>query len=76
MNEYFTVENEEGERIDKFLAGELEEKSRSYIQKLIKDGYVKINGKTVKPSYRLILGDRAEVVLPETSLIRLRRLQM
>ena len=67
MNEYFTVENEEGERIDKFLAGELEEKSRSYIQKLIKDGYVKINGKTVKPSYRLILGDRAEVVLPETA---------
>jgi 23S rRNA pseudouridine1911/1915/1917 synthase len=67
LNEYFTVENEEGERIDKFLAGELEEKSRSYIQKLIKDGYVKINGKTVKPSYRLILGDRAEVVLPETA---------
>ena len=28
---------------------------------------MKINGKTVKPSYRLILGDRAEVVLPETA---------
>lgn len=67
MNEYFTVENEEGERIDKYLAEEIEDRSRSYIQKLIKDGYVKVNGKPVKANYRLVLGDRAEVVLPEIS---------
>lgn len=66
MNEYFTVENEEGERVDRFLAGEIEAASRSYIQKLIKDGHIKINGKPVKASYRLALGDRACVSLPET----------
>lgn len=65
MNEYFTVENEEGERVDRFLAGEMEERSRSYIQKLIKEGNIKINGRPVKASYRLALGDRAEVIIPE-----------
>lgn len=65
MNEYFTVENEEGERIDRYLAEEIEGKSRSYLQKLIKDGYVKVNGKPVKANYRLVLGDRAEVCFPD-----------
>lgn len=65
MNEYFTVENEEGERIDRYLAEELEDRSRSYLQKLIKKEYIKVNGKPVKPNYRLVLGDRVEVTLPE-----------
>lgn len=67
MNEFFTVENEEGERIDRYLAGEVEDKSRSYLQKLIKDGYVKVNDKPVKANYRLVLGDRVEVVFPDIS---------
>lgn len=65
MNEYFTVENEAGERTDKFLAEELEDRSRSYIQKLIKDGQVKVNDKPVKASYRLLLGDRIDITIPE-----------
>lgn len=65
MNEYFTVENEEGERIDRYLAEEFEDRSRSYLQKLIKEGYVKVNDKPVKSNYRLVLGDRVEVILPE-----------
>ena len=36
------VENA-GERIDKFLSGELSELSRSYIQKLLKEGTMKIS---------------------------------
>lgn len=67
MNEYFTVENEAGERIDRYLAEELEGKSRSHIQKLIKDGYVTINDKSVKANYRLILGDRIAVAYPDAS---------
>lgn len=67
MNKYFTVENEAGERIDRYLAEELDDKSRSYIQKLIKDGYVTINDKPVKANYRLILGDRITVVYPDAS---------
>ena len=65
MKEYFTVENEAGERTDKFLAEELEDRSRSYIQKLIKDGLVKVNDKPVKASYRLVLGDRIDITIPE-----------
>ncbi len=65
MTEYFMVENDEGERIDRYLAEELEGRSRSYLQKLMKDGYVKVNGKPVKPNYRLILGDEMEIVFPD-----------
>lgn len=65
MIEYFTVENEEGERIDKYLAEMLEDKSRSYIQKLMKDKLVHVNGKPVKANYRLVLGDRVEMSIPE-----------
>lgn len=65
MSEYFTVENEEGKRIDRYLTEELEDRSRSYLQKLIKEGYIKVNGKPVKSNYRLVLGDRVDVTLPE-----------
>ena len=41
---YYTVEKEqEGLRLDQFLAAELTEHSRSYIQKLIKGGKVTVN---------------------------------
>lgn len=65
MTEYFVVENDGGERIDRYLAEELQDKSRSYIQKLIKDGYVKVNDKPVKANYRLVFDDRVEVIMPE-----------
>ena len=34
-----------GERIDRFLSGNLEDLSRSYIQKLLKDEKILVNGK-------------------------------
>ena len=65
MTEYFTVENEEGDRIDRYLAEEMPERSRSYLQKLIKEQYIKVNNKPVKANYRLSLGDMVEITLPE-----------
>lgn len=65
MKDFFTVENQEGERVDKYLSEVLENRSRSYIQKLIKDQCVIVNQKPVKASYRLLLGDRVEITLPE-----------
>ena len=65
MTEYFTVENEEGDRIDRYLAEEMPERSRSYLQKLIKEQYIKVNNKPVKANYRIVLGDRVEVCIPE-----------
>lgn len=65
MDEFITVEDEAGERIDKFLSEELSDRSRSFLQKLIKDQYVKVNGKPVKASYRLAFGDLVSILFPE-----------
>ena len=47
---YYTVmEEQEGMRLDQFLAAELKEHSRSYIQKLIKEGQVQVGEKKQKP---------------------------
>ena len=56
MNELITVENEAGERLDKYLSEEFADRSRSFLQKLIKEQSVKVNDKPVKASYRLVLG--------------------
>ena len=42
-----------GERIDRFLSCKLEEFSRSYIQRLMKEGHVKVGEKAVKANYKL-----------------------
>ena len=41
------------ERIDKFLAEKLQEKSRSYIQKLIENGSITVDDKKVQNSHRI-----------------------
>ncbi|MCR1839047.1 RluA family pseudouridine synthase [Murimonas intestini] len=53
------------ERIDVFLAGEMEGFSRSYIQKLLKQGNVLVNQKPAKANYRLDEGDQIHVEVPE-----------
>ena len=65
MKDFFTVENQDGERIDRYLSEVLEDRSRSYIQKLIKEQYILVNQKSVKASYRLLVGDRVEITIPE-----------
>lgn len=54
-----------GERIDKFLSDSLPDVSRSYIQKLIKDGQVTVNQKAVKSNYKLNAGDMLSMEEPE-----------
>ena len=49
-----------GERIDKFLAQKLD-KSRSLVQKLIKDELVLVNGEVVKTNYSVADGDEIDV---------------
>ncbi len=55
----------EGMRIDLFLAGMLEEYTRSHLQRLVKEGAVLVNGKAAKSSSRLKEGDQVEVSLPD-----------
>lgn len=59
------TENEDGERIDKCLAALIDSLSRSYIQRLIKDEAVRVNGSPVKGSYRVKQEDQLEFELPE-----------
>lgn len=59
------TENEDGERIDKCLATLIDSLSRSYIQRLIKDEAVRVNGSPVKGSYRVKQEDQLEFELPE-----------
>lgn len=65
MNEYSVTQENKGVRIDKFLADHMEGASRSYLQKLIKEDYVKVNEKPVKANYRLSLGEVITVTIPE-----------
>ena len=57
MKEFSIDRNTAGQRIDRYLSDELEDRSRSYIQKIMKEGYVKVNQKPVKSNYRLSFGD-------------------
>jgi len=53
-----------GQRLDQFLHGALPEHSRSFLQKLIADGQVFVNGQPVKPSYRVRAGDEVRIEIP------------
>lgn len=63
--EEFQIEIENGERIDKYLSHEMDSFSRSYIQKLIKEGHVFVNGKSVKANYKLSYDETVIVEIPE-----------
>ncbi len=54
----------EGMRLDKYLTKLNESMSRSYIQKLIKDDHVVINGKPAKSNYKLSAQDEIEFNIP------------
>lgn len=58
-------ENHAGSRADQFLHALLPEQSRSYLQKLIREGSVLVNQKPVKPSYRMEEEDQVEIEIPE-----------
>lgn len=58
------TENQAGERIDRFLA-DSQDLTRSFLQKILKEGEVIVNGKSVKANYKLRKGDRIEFEIPE-----------
>ena len=61
----FLINDEwEGLRIDKYLSSNLDFLSRSYIQKMIQEQNVSVNGKIVKANYCLKEDDEIEFQLP------------
>lgn len=69
-NLFFEVETkEEGTRIDRFLALELQDLSRSYVQRLIKDEKVFVNDKLISANHKLSAGDVVSVDVPDPSIL-------
>lgn len=62
----FELEAEyEGERLDKYLSILYPEQSRSFFQKLIKDGHVLVNDTPEKANYRLRVEDLISITIPD-----------
>ncbi len=62
----FTVEEENENRIDKFLDEKLSDVSRSFLQKLIKNNEVKVNNMNKKANYIVKEGDIVELNMPDS----------
>ena len=66
MDNIFIVdESTDHIRIDKYLNELLPDQSRSYIQKLLKDGHILVNNSIIKPNYKVRADDRIQIDIPE-----------
>ncbi|WP_416151024.1 RluA family pseudouridine synthase [Salipaludibacillus sp. HK11] len=63
MNTHTFISEEEAIRIDKWIAEQNPNWSRSHVQYWIQDGHVKVNGKRIKSNYKVKVDD--EVVIEE-----------
>jgi 23S rRNA pseudouridine1911/1915/1917 synthase len=66
MDNIFIVdESTDHIRIDKYLNELLPDQSRSYLQKLLKDGHILVNNSIIKPNYKVKADDRIQIDIPE-----------
>lgn len=59
------TDDNNGVRIDKVLSEEFPDISRSFIQKLIKDEKITVNGKTIKSNYKTAASDMINIEIPD-----------
>lgn len=52
-------------RLDRYLAEQIPDLTRSYLQKLLKENLAEVNGKIVKANYKVKKGDQISLELPE-----------
>src|SRR5438067_131929 len=57
-------EDTDGTRLDRFLVSVLPEYSRSQIQRLIKDGHVRVGGREAKPNQPVKVGQQIALEIP------------
>jgi len=66
VNTTFAVPAEStGARLDVFLVSVLAGQSRSHIQRLIKDGHVRVDGREAKPNFAVKAGQAIAVEIPD-----------
>ena len=58
-------------RLDAYISKEIEDLSRSMIQKLLEDNKINVNGKIEKPSYKVQEGDIIEVSIEEPKEVKI-----
>ena len=72
QNELIIVAEEmDGERLDVFVAEQVEQLSRSVVKSLINEGQVLVNGARQKASYHLREGDEISIEIPEPQVLEL-----
>lgn len=59
------AQSDTDKRIDVFITEMLPERSRSYVQKLLKNNAVTVNGRGVKANYKIKEGDFVNVEIPQ-----------
>ncbi|MGL5347352.1 MAG: RluA family pseudouridine synthase [Peptostreptococcaceae bacterium] len=69
IKEFLVLEDEEGDRLDVYLSSQLGDMSRSYIQKIIKEKKVKVNGKEEKAKYLVKEEDKVVIEIPAPKLL-------
>lgn len=75
---FYVASDRQGIRLDRFIEAQLIERaetetdapslfplSRTYIQKLIREDAITVNGKLSKPGYKLRVGDEVSLTLPD-----------
>ena len=62
---YEVLNEQEGERLDKFLSIIYPDQSRSFFQKIIKDNKILVNDKPEKANYRIKCGDIINITIPD-----------
>ena len=62
---YQVSDGQSGIRIDLYLSEKNEKLSRSYIQKLLKEQKITVNGSAVKANYKVQEGDEISVAVPD-----------
>ena len=66
---YTIAESEVGQRLDVWCVSRLPDTSRATIQKLIKDGHITVDGKTVKPKHIVQMDNEVSMKIPEQAVV-------
>lgn len=72
MNTLVVDEINKGKRLDSYISDNMDKISRSFAQKLIENQQVTINGKNEKASYKVCVGDKVQVDVPEAQDTKLK----
>ena len=64
LKTYNLVVDKQGARLDKYVSEQYPELSRTQTQKLIGDGYIKVNDCIAKAGLKLNVGDSLTIIMP------------